>query len=58
MKLTDKKIKRLERNERIIAAYNSELSKCGMKSVIIDDIAKEFNLTVPTVYNILRDAKG
>lgn len=58
MKLTDKKIKRLERNERIIAAYNSELLNGGMKSVIIDDIAKEFNLTVPTVYNILRDEKG
>ena len=53
MKLTDKKIKRIERNEKIKSRYNNEVLEGGMKSAVISGIAKSYRMTVPTVYSII-----
>jgi len=54
MKITDTKAKRLERNAKIKERYTTEVSAGGMKSAVIEGIAKSYRMTVPTVYSIIK----
>jgi hypothetical protein len=52
--ITQNKAARLERNAKIKELYNKELQAGGMKSAIIAEIAKNYKLTIPTVYSIIK----
>ena len=53
--ITKKRRERLERNAKIKARYNREMTlKGSMKSVVIAGIAKSYNMTIPTVYSIIK----
>lgn len=54
VKITDKKAKRLDRNAKIKERYKLEVDAGGMKSAVILGIAKSYNMTVPTVYSIIK----
>ena len=54
MELTKTQERRIARNTAIIERY---LSMSGAKTAIIDKIAKEFELSVPTIRGILVRAR-